>query len=609
MSKQRAARLTGTSPKSGLGSARQQKLLGEALTLLRAGQLQQAGELCDAVLGFDPHQTDALHMGGVIALQRGRFDTAVERLGRLVTQQPGNAPALSDYALALQQVGRLAEAEAALTDALRQRRNFPEAWVNLGNVLAAAGRDSEAADCYAEALQQRPAFPEAHNNLALAQLRLGLPATALLGAQRALTLRPGMIEAQQTMAGALDALGRPDDAIAVCRDIIDRHPRFAAAWYDLGTIELHYGRLDAAAAHIRQALALAPGRGEWHRMLANIVRHAADDPEIAAMQRLDAQPATSEEERLHLAFGLGKALEDTGAHDLAFDHFLAGNRMKRQRLTYASADSDALFADIKAAFTPERLARHAGSGTPDATPIFVLGMPRSGTSLVEQVIASHPEVRGGGEFTLLNRLVGSLGDGRSGPFRFGDLLDHIEDTRLRAVGEDYVREIRALSATAGRITDKTPGNFLLIGMIRLLLPNAKIIHCRRDPVDTCLSIFKTYFGADGLRYAYDLGEIGHYYALYADLMAHWDQVLPGVVHAISYEALVADFDAEAPKLLAACGLDWREECRSFFNTARSVQTASSAQVRRPIYSSSIGLAARYGDRIGPLLAALGHPSP
>lgn len=603
----RAARHTGTLPTPGPSLARQQKLLGEALTLLRAGQLQQAGELCDAVLGFDPHQADALHMGGIIALQRGRIDTAIERLGRLVAEQPANAPALSDYGLALQQAGRLAEAEAALAEALRQRRDFPEAWVNLGNVLAAASRDSEAADCYAEALKLRPAFPEAHNNLALAQLRLGLPAAALDGAQHALALRPAMIEAQQTMAGALDALGRPEDAIAICRSIIDRRPRFAAARYDLGNIELHYGRLDAAATHFREALTLDPSHSEWHRMLANIVGHAAGDPEIAAMQRLAQQPATSEEERLHLAFGLGKALEDTGAYDVAFGHFLAGNRMKRQRLAYASADSDALFADIKAAFTPERLARHIGSGCPDATPIFVLGMPRSGTSLVEQVIASHPDVRGGGEFTLLNRLVGSLGDGRRGPFRFGGLLDHIEDTRLRALGEDYVREVRALSATASHITDKTPGNFLLIGMIRLLLPNARIIHCQRDPVDTCLSIFKTYFGADGLRYAYDLGEIGHYYALYADLMAHWDQVLPGAVHTISYEALVADFDAEAPKLLAACGLDWREECRSFFNTARSVQTASSAQVRRPIYSTSVGLAGRYGDRINPLLEALGSP--
>ena len=588
---------------------RQQQMLVEALRLLRAGQPARAGELCDQVLALDPRQADALHMGGAVALQLGQPAKAAERLGRLTALKPRDPAALSDYGLALQQLGRLVEAEAALTGALRQRREFPEAWVNLGNVLAAASRDSEAADCYAEALRQRPAFPEAHNNLALAQLRLGLPAAALAGAQQALQLRPGMIEAQQTMAGALDALGRPDDAIAVCRDIIGRRPRYAAAWYDLGNIELHYGRLDDAAAHFREALALDPSHGEWHRMLANIVRHRRGDAEIAAMQRLDAQPATSDAERLHLAFGLGKALEDTGAHAAAFDHFVAGNQLKRQRLAYASADSDALFADIKAAFTPELLARHAGSGTPDATPIFVLGMPRSGTSLVEQVIASHPDVRGGGEFTLLNRLVGSLGEGRHGPFRFGTLLDRIDDARLRALGEDYVREVRALSASARHITDKTPGNFLLIGMIRLLLPNAKIIHCRRDPVDTCLSIFKTYFGADGLRYAYDLGQIGHYYALYADLMAHWEKLLPGAVHDIGYEALVADFDAEAPRLLAACGLDWREECRNFFNTARSVQTASSAQVRRPIYSTSVGLAARYGDRIKPLLEALGHPSP
>jgi len=586
-------------------ASRERQLLVEALRLLREGQIIRAGEICDSVLALDPKQPDALHMGAAIALQLGRPEKAIERLKRLTILQPKNTAALSDFGLALQQAGRLAEAETALSAALRQRPDFPEAWNNFGNVLAGLGRDSEAADSYGRALALRADFPEARNNLALTQVRLGLPAEALANARKALALRPNMPEALQTEAGALDALGRPEEAIAVCREVILRRPKLASAYYDLGSIELHYGRLDDAAQNFRRALALDPRHGEWHRMLSGIVRHKARDADIEAMQGLYAHSATPDSDRMHLAFGLGKALGDIGAHGEAFPYFLEGNRLKRARYSYASAESDRLFADIKAAFTPERLARHAGSGTSDATPIFVLGMPRSGTSLVEQVIASHPDVRGGGEFTLLNRLVGSLGDGK-GPFRFGNLLDRVTDAQLTGLGADYVAQIRALSADARFITDKTPGNFLLIGMIKLMLPNAKIIHCRRDPVDTSLSIFATYFGAEGLRYAYDLAEIGHYYSLYADLMAHWHAVLPGFVHEVSYEALVADFDTQAPALIAACGLDWREECRQFFNTARSVQTASSAQVRQPIYKSSVGLAERYGDGIKPLLAALGR---
>ena len=582
------------------------KQLGEALRLLRAGQSAKAGEICDAMLAFDPGQPDALHMGGVIALQSGRLDKAIERLGKLVRLQPDNAGGHGDLGLALLTAGRLGDAEVVLATALKQRPAFPEAWLNLGNVMSALGRDPEAAECYTRALKLKPAFPEAHNNLAIVELRLGRPALALQGARQALKLRPTMAEASQTEALALDALGRPDEAIAVAQEAIRRRPRVASAHYDLGSIELHYGRLDDAAAHFREAIALEPGRGEWHRMLSEIVRHTARDAEVEAMQRACDDPATRDSERQHFAFGLGKALADLGEHEKSFDYIASGNRLRRQRINYASGESDARFADIKAAFTPELFAARPGVGDPDPTPIFVLGMPRSGTTLVEQVIASHPDVYGGGEFTLLNQLAASLGTG-SGPLRFVEALPRLADADLAALGARYVHDLRGRSANLRFITDKTPGNFLLVGLIKLILPNATVIHCRRDPVDTCVSIYKTYFGAEGLRYAYDLGELGHYYRLYADLMDHWHAVLPGFVHDVDYERLVADFDAEAPKILAACGLDWREECRNFTSTNRPVHTASSVQVRQPIYRSSVGYAARYGDRIAPLLAALGRP--
>jgi len=588
----------------GAPPARTRKLLGEALALLRAGKPQQAGELCDAILAFEPNQPDALHMGGAVALQTGRLDKAIERLGRLVRLQPQNAAAFGDFGLTLLTAGRLAEAEQALGAALKLKPAYPEAWLNLGNLMLATGRDAGAVDCYSRALKLRPAFAEAQGNLAVAQLRLHEPRAALENARAALKRKPGMVEAARTEAEALDALGRPDEARAVAEATLRRHPNAGFAHYDLGTIALHYGRLNEAAAKFRAAIALEPRHGEWHRMLAEIVRHAPGDPEIAAMQRLYDDPSLPDGERMHLAFGLGKALADAGEHAKSFDYVLAANRLRRRQFSYASAESDATFADIRAAFTPALFAAHGGTGVPDPAPIFVLGMPRSGTSLIEQVIASHPDVFGSGESRLLNQLVGRLGGG-AGPVRLSEVMGRVSEAELRRLGETYLNEQRALAPNARFIVDKMPGNFLLIGLIRLILPNATIIHCRRDPVDTCLSIFRTHFGAAGLRYAYDLAELGHYYRLYADLMAHWHALLPGFVHDVDYEKLVADFDSEAPKLLGACGLDWREECRDFFAANRPVHTASSAQVRQPIYKTSIGQAARYGDRIKPLLEALG----
>jgi tetratricopeptide (TPR) repeat protein len=579
-------------------------MLGEALALLRAGKPQQAGEICDAILVFAPDQPDALHMGGAVALQAGRLDRAIDRLGKLVRLQPRNAAALGDFGLALLTARRTADAEKALTAALGLKPAYPEAWLNLGNLMLATGREPQAGECFARALKFRPGFPEAQCNLAVAQLRLHQPRAALENARAALQRKPGLVEAARTEAEALDALGRPDEAFAVAEATLRRHPEGGFAHYDLGSIALHYGRLDEAAAYFRAAIARDPRHGEWHRMLAEIVRHQSGDAEIAAMQRLYDDPSIPDAERMHLAFGLGKALADAGAHAESFDYVLAANRLRRRQFSYASAESDATFADIRAAFTPATLAARPATGDPDPLPIFVLGMPRSGTSLVEQIIASHPEVYGGGESSLLNRLVGSLGTGDRS-LRLADVLGHLADPDFAALGARYVREQRALAPDARFVVDKMPGNFLLIGMIRLILPNATVIHCRRSPVDTCLSIFRTHFSSGGLRYAYDLAELGHYYRLYADLMEHWHAVLPGFIHDVDYENLVADFDGEAPKLLAACGLDWHEECRNFFAAGRPVHTASSAQVRQPIYQTSIGQAARYGDRLKPLLDALG----
>ena len=578
-------------------------LLAEAVEALRAGRFSRAAELTDEALQLEPNNPDGLHLGGIVALQLGRLPIAVERLRRANARSPANPALLGDYGLALHRAGRLADAEATLRRALKLQPAYPEALVNLGNVLGDLGRDDEALLCYNRAIALRPDFSEAHSNLALLDLRLGLPLEAVAAARRALALRPDMPEGLQSLGHALNAAGRFDEALIVQQRAIALWPRDGECHFDLGQTQMHYGRLADAATSFRTALALEPRHGDWHRLLSSIVRHKGRDAEIEAMQQLYAAANTSTNDRLNLGFGLGKALEDIGEHDESFGYFLEANRLKRATFRYASAESDKTFADIEASFTADYFAGDRPQGSPDPAPVFVLGMPRSGTSLVEQVLASHPDVVGAGEFVLLNRLVGGLNQA-TGPFRFANVLNGLDSANLAGLANAYLAHIRQLAPDARFVVDKTPGNFMLIGMIHLAFPNAKIVHCTRDAVDNSLSVFKTYFSAEGLRYAYDLAEIGHYHNLYLHLMDHWHAVLPGVVHDVSYETMVADFDGEARKLYDFVGLDWRDEAREFFNTARPVQTASAAQVRQPIYKTSVGQRARYGDRIAPLLKAL-----
>jgi len=246
--------------------------------------------------------------------------------------------------------------------------------------------------------------------------------------------------------------------------------------------------------------------------------------------------------------------------------------------------------------------RHA-VGSSDETPIFILGMPRSGTTLIEQILASHPEIHGGGERYDLQRNI-EAGFGKIGDAAFAVNINQASPDQFSMAGDNYVRGVRDRFIGGRYITDKMPNNFQLIGMIHLMLPNAKIIHCCRDPLDTCLSIFKNLFTADGHYYAYDLTELGRYYGLYGDLMNHWRDMLPGVIHDIHYEDLVMDQESETRALIEFFGLDWDDSCLEFQKTARPVHTTSSVQVRKPIYNDSIQSWKRYENRLSPLREAL-----
>jgi hypothetical protein len=320
------------------------------------------------------------------------------------------------------------------------------------------------------------------------------------------------------------------------------------------------------------------------------------------MRKLESELASlPPPQRIYLHFALGKAYDDLGDAEAAFTHLNAGNTLKRRTNGYDESKALALFERIGRTFDPAFLA-DARVGIADAAPIFVIGMPRSGTTLVEQIISSHPDVGAAGEISVMNDIARALG-------RFPEIVRTLGGDDLSRVGEEYVRRLHAYAPDAARVTDKTPSNMFFVGFIHLVLPNAKIVHVRRDPVDTCLSCYSQLFTREQ-GYAFDLGELGRYYRAYHHLMQHWRDVLPKErMLDVRYEDVVADTEGEARRLLAYCGLEWDERVLLFHQNQRAVGTASASQVRQPIYKTSVARWRRYETHLRPLLDALGDLAP
>ena len=445
-----------------------------------------------------------------------------------------------------------------------------------------------------------------------------------MGAE-AKTLREGI---------ALQKAGQLLQAAQVYSGLVKQDSRNANAWHLLGTIEISRRNFDAAQSLIDKALALQPRNAIFHHNLAYVlgaksrveeaeaayrraieldpdyveahfnlaqsIRVTAEDPLVASLERLLSRSGLGGEERCFLGFAAGKVYDDLGDYDRAFGHYLAGNRAKEARANpaYGRSYLQRILEVCDAAF----LSPAAGARTSAATPVFIVGMPRSGTSLVEQILASHPAVFGAGELPFIDRVASGLG--QQGTTAYPDCLTSTPDDAFAGFAASYLKEALALAGEARIVTDKAPLNFRHLGLISRLFPGARIVHCRRSPLDNCLSCFFQNFSS-GQEYSFDLAELGRFYQDYRRMMTAWSEVLPLEVFDLAYEDLVADLEAVGRKLLAFCGLDWDPACARFFETKRPVLTASRVQVRKPIYSSSVGKWRRYETQLDPLIAALG----
>jgi tetratricopeptide (TPR) repeat protein len=432
---------------------------------------------------------------------------------------------------------------------------------------------------------------------------------ALLEVERLVAAEPGRLEYLNLKAEILARLGDFEAAAKCLEQVVAANPREGGAWSAYGNVLRTLGRRDECEAAYRKAIATNAKVGEAYWGLANLKTLRLSDADIADMR---ARPDTPRDpdDRISLLFALGKALEDNGKTEEAFAAYSEANRAKRARYPHNRAERAEEIKRARAVFTPAFFAERSGFGRPEGDPIFVIGMPRSGSTLVEQILASHSQVEGTMELVELIDIAKRLG--RDGGYP--EKLRGMTADAINALGEEYLERAAIFRRTAAPFfIDKMPNNFAHAGLIHLMLPNARIVDVRRHPMACCFSIFKQHW-ATGQTFAYDLEDIGDFYRGYVELMTHFDAVLPGRIHRVIYEELVANPEAETRRLLESCGLPFEEACLRFYENKRAVRTPSSEQVRQPIFSSGLESWRPYEAWLGPLKDALGpvlasYPAP
>ena len=613
--------------------------LGEVLR--QARQLGEAEQSLEAAVRLDPKNAQSLNNLGIIRYEQKRFVGAAKFYRQALEVRPNMAEALNNLGNALRMTGDLEGAIDAYQEALTYRANYAEAYNNLGTLLQQARRPEEAEHALRKAIQQNPQYIEAHNNLAQLltsqkkdvealrvlgealkfapknvqtllitariQMRRNAHAAAEGATRLALREEPDNAEALTIMGQLMHETDRYEEAITLLERALKKRPDSPEALNFYGVALKSVGRLDEAREQILKALKLNPGMYGAYANLNDLVDFS-EGPGEELFNRMDAvfasMPNKEAEHLLALHFAYAKALEDRGDHPRALQHYITGGRMKRAQLNYTESETFGFFDGIRAAFPKSVFENRKFAGIDDSRPTFIVGMPRSGSTLIEQILSSHPDVFGAGEVKYLSRSLGQLRDRFPSLPKYPQMMDKITPAQLGIVGKGYLEALSNGAGEAKRITDKLLTNYFFVGLIHLIFPNAKIINTQRDPVDTCLSGFTKLF-KDDMPHSYDLGELGRYYGKYRELMQHWEEVLPeGALITVQYEDVVADTEREARRLIDFLELPWDDKCVDFHKSERPVKTASVAQVRKPIYNTSVKRWTKYGDGLQPLVDAI-----
>ena len=500
--------------------------------------------------------------------QEGRIEDAEQLYRQVLNNNPRNVDALRMLAMVAATAKRYDDAERLLRKAVGIAPDFLTAVVDLGRVLKEQDRFEEAIDCFKNAIAINPNNPHTHFLLASAYSPAALNHEAAREYRRALDLAPEHPGALLGLGNALKTIGKQDEAIKAYRDCIR----------------------------------VRPDNGEIYWSLANLKTYRFSDEQIAKMAaRVDNPEGLTEQSEVNFLFALGKAHDDRQDYDQAWRYYTRGNGKQRMLAQYDPVQTETINDAIVEVFDKALLEEKAGKGCPDRAPIFVLGLPRSGSTLVEQILASHSQVEGTSELPYLGRVAMSLNRNRADGVNYPEAVRELEAAHLTALGEDYINYAQ-LHRTEGKpfFIDKMPNNFPTIGFLNLILPQAKIIDARRHPLDACVGNFRQHY-AKGQTFSYDLTDLGEYCLQYLRMMDHWQQALPGRVLTVQYEEMVTDFENQARRLLDHCELPWEEACGRFYETERPVRTASSEQVRQPIYTGALNFWRNYERHLDELI--------
>jgi tetratricopeptide (TPR) repeat protein len=612
------------------------------LALQGQGKRTEAIDQFRRALKLRPEFATAHNNLGIVLREVGQFDEALEHCRRAVELEPNFAPARTNLGQMLLDRGAAKEALPHCQEAARLQPEMAALHHNLGNALRALERYVEARAAYLEALRLEPDLAPAHAHLGLTMIREGQLGDALPWLKRAIELDPSNATFEEFLAElymereepaeaiphweralALSQSPRPgvhlslgwayqeEGRLAEARDQFETalrlQPDLASAHLNMGGLHEERGELEKSEESFRTALRVQPNFALPHARLATLLRGKLTDQDFAALEQRLTDPQLGQGPRARLLFGLAHVLDARGDYARAAECLREANALSKElakgRKDYEPAEHDRFVTKLLKVFDPEFFARTAGLGHASRRPVFVFGLPRSGTTLIEQVLASHSQVHGAGELRLARQSFEKIPEALDRPGPPIDCIAHLDGPALRSLAEQHLERLQALAgAGALRVADKMPDNYMYLGLLAAMFPNATFIHCRRDLRDIAVSCWMTDFRS--IRWANDPEHIATRFGQYRRLIDHWESVLPVPIHAVDYEETVNDLESVARRLIAACGLEWEPACLEFHRTERPIRTASVTQVREPVYKRSVARWKNYQGPLGELFAAL-----
>ena len=571
------------------------------VALYSNGQTQEALDNIEALVKDFPNSPLLYNIRAACYKANGQMDDSVQDYEKAITLKPDYAEAYYNLGVTLRELGQIDAAKKSYEKALAIKHEYPGAHNNLGSILLDLGSIDSAVDHFEWAVAFKPDYAEALNNLGVVERQQEKFYQAIKSFEKAINIQPNYVQAHSNLGNTLQDLGQHDAAMTCYEKAVAINPNHAPCYIDIGLVYHEKGQIDDAIKFYEKSLAINPNIAYAYDNLCNIKKYTINKKQITKMQSLLSSDKLSLSDRRYLCFALAKVNENLDNQDELFKYLHEANRLRKQELNYSLDSSKTLFSSVKEMFSSaySDIGRSLSSEPSTFKPIFIVGMPRSGTTLVEQIISSHHAVHGAGELSSLTKIIGPIATNH-----VNQGMNKLPEKAFLSIREQYLDVLSNLNVPESVITDKLPGNFLYIGFILTAFPEAKIVHMKRDARAICWSIYKANFIKAVNGYSYNIDDLTGFYGLYADLMDFWHQLFPGKIYDMCYEDLTINQEEETRKLLQYCELDWDENCLSFHKNKRTVKTLSSLQVREKMYQGSSEAWKKYKAHLKPLIKAL-----